>query len=36
MVNFYDQEILFGLLDIEVEGFAVLQSVGSPLPADMT
>jgi hypothetical protein len=34
MVNFYDQEILLGLLDAEVEGFVVLQNVGRSLPAD--
>ena len=34
MVNFYDQEVLLGLHDIEVEGFVALQNVGSSLPAD--
>jgi len=34
MVNFYGQKILLGLLDTEVEGFVVLENVGSSLPAD--
>lgn len=34
MVNFYEQEILLGLLDTEAEILVVLQNVGGSLQVD--
>jgi hypothetical protein len=32
----FQEERLFGLIDLEVDGFAILQKVGSYLPIDRT
>lgn len=34
MVNFYDQEFFLRLLDTKVEGYVLLQNVGSSLLTD--